>query len=165
MFERKVQCTRKECKIREARRLKHWVNLPYDFGTSWAEEEIETVDVDCQAEGLQNIKVVIASTSSPGAPASGAPLKHRQVESSPHLETADLHIPQAEETFDIDALLSMESELLNTTGPGGAEQPEIEVGIDTSVFTRMTDPMKAEHVSEILCSIEIGNDLANEEHQ
>ena len=154
-----------ERKIREARRLEHWVNSPYDFGTSWAEEEIEMVDVDCQAEGLRNIKVTIASTNSPGAPASGAPLKHRQVESSPHLETADSHIPQTEEAFDIDALLSAESELLDTTGPGGAEQPEIEVDVDTSVFTRMTDPMKAESVSEILCSIEIGDDLTNEEHQ
>ena len=151
-----------ERKIREARRLEHWVNSPYDFGMSWAEEEVEMVDVDCQAEGLQNIKVMIASASSPGAPASGAPLKHRQVESSPHLETADLHI---EEAFNIDALLNAESELLDTTGPGGAEQPEIEVDIDTSVFTKMTDPRKAEHVSEILHLIEIGDDLTNEECQ
>ena len=154
-----------ERKIREARRLEHWVNSPYDFGTSWAEEEVEMVDIDCQAEGLRNIKVAIASASSPGAPASGAPLKHRQVESSPHLETADSHIPQAEEAFDIDALLNAESELLDTTGPGGAEQPEIEVDVDTSVFTRMTDPRKAKRVSEILRSIEIGDDLTNEERQ
>ena len=165
VFERKVQRTRMERRIREARRLEHWVNLPYDFGTSWAKEEAEMANVDCQAEGLQNIKVAIASTSSTGAPASGAPLKHRQVESPIRLETADLHIPQAEEAFDIDALLDAESELLDTTGPGGAEQPEIDVDIDTSVFIRMTDPMKAEHVSEILRSIEIGDDLTTEEQQ
>lgn len=165
VFERKVRRTRMERRIREARRLEHWVNSSYDFGTSWAEEEAETADVDCQAEGLRNIKVAIASASSPGAPASGAPLKHRQVESPIHLETADLHIPQAEEAFDIDTLLDAESELLDTTGPGGAEQPEIDVDVDTSVFTRMTDPMKAKRVSEILRSIEIGDDLTTEERQ
>ena len=55
VFERKVQCTRMEHRIREAKRLEHWVNLPYDFGTSWAKEEAEMANVDCQAEGLQNI--------------------------------------------------------------------------------------------------------------
>ena len=74
-----------------------------------------------------------------------------------------MHIPQAEEAFDIDALLDAESELLDTTGPGGAEQPEIDVDVDTSVFTRMMDPMKAKCVSEILRSIEIGDDLTTEE--
>ena len=63
---------------------------------------------------------------------------------------------------DIDTLLDAESEQIDASGPG-AEQPEIEVDGDTSIFTWMTDPMKKERVDEILRSIEIGDDLTNDE--
>lgn len=160
-MEQRIRHIRERRKQREARQLKHWENSPYDFGAALNDEKAQEVNVGCEAEGLQNPKVAVASTSSPGAPSSGAPLKLRQVKLPSDSKTVDLPSFQVD-ICDIDALLDAESEQLDASGPG-AEQPEIEVDVDTSIFTRMTDPMKKERVDEILRSIEIGDDLTDKE--
>ena len=51
----------------------------------------EQKNTDCFAWGLQNTKVAVASTSSPGAPTTGAPLKPRQVVDIKPTEQTDSH--------------------------------------------------------------------------
>lgn len=51
----------------------------------------EQKNTDYFAEGLQNTKVTVASTSSPGAPKTGAPLKPRQVVNIKPTEQTDSH--------------------------------------------------------------------------
>lgn len=45
----------------------------------------------------------------------------------------------------------------------GEPQPEVEVGSDTSLFTRATDPHNPRRVSEILKQVAIGLDLSEEQ--
>ena len=82
------------------------------------------------------------------------------------MTSAGVRSPKAleEETVNVMAALEAESEYLDSLAPG-AEQPDIEVEIDDSIFTRHTEPMKKARVNEILQLIELGNDLDPMERQ
>lgn len=45
----------------------------------------------------------------------------------------------------------------------GTAQPEIDVGVDTSVFTQKSYPFKTAHIDAVVAAIHIGNDLSMEE--
>ena len=49
----------------------------------------------------------------------------------------------------------------NNPTDDGVMQPEIEIGGDKSIFTRLTNPFKPERVAEILKLVKIGPDLSN----
>ncbi|KAJ7248275.1 hypothetical protein B0H12DRAFT_1020262, partial [Mycena haematopus] len=47
----------------------------------------------------------------------------------------------------------------------GFEQPEIRLGEDTSIFTRLTDPYNPKRVAAVLDATTIGPDLTGEQHE
>ncbi|KAF8144989.1 hypothetical protein K438DRAFT_1630893, partial [Mycena galopus ATCC 62051] len=50
-------------------------------------------------------------------------------------------------------------------GEDGFEQPEIRLGEDTSIFTRLTDPYNPRRVTAVLDAITIGPDLTSEQRE
>ena len=120
----------------------------------------EQKNTDSFAEGLQNTKVAVASTSSPGAPTTGAPLKPRQVVDIKPTEQTDSHNLQTNN----DALFALQEVewKLDNLEPG-SEQPEIAVRADQSIFTREFAPFKTEWVHKILCMVKIDKDLLQPE--
>ena len=120
----------------------------------------EQKNTDCFAEGLQNTKVTIASTSSPRAPTTGAPLKSRQVVDIKPTKQTDSHNLQTNN----DALFALQEVewKLDNLEPG-SEQPEIAVRADQSIFTREFAPFKTEWVHKILWTVKIDKDLLQAE--
>lgn len=61
----------------------------------------------------------------------------------------------------VDVLAVSEEAQLDSLSPG-TEQPEIAVDVDTSIFTRHTNPFNPARISKILEVVEIGDDLTEE---
>ncbi|KAJ7209814.1 hypothetical protein B0H12DRAFT_1033899, partial [Mycena haematopus] len=53
---------------------------------------------------------------------------------------------------------------LPQSGENGFEQPEIRLGEDSSIFTRLTDPYNPRRVDAVLKAVTIGPDLTSEQH-
>ena len=127
----------------EKNALERWENSPYNFSL---------------AEGLQKIKVAVASISSPGVPSVGTPMKQRQADSPDLMEHSYLLDSQDHG----DAVLAVEEAKLDDASPGN-EQLEIVVGADKSFFTWASEPFKPAHITKILRLIQIGDDVSSKE--
>jgi hypothetical protein len=115
-------------------------------------------DEETFAEGIRNFKVAVAPASNPGAHKCVPPLKQRQVVNEKCSEHTDKHFNQNSPVLSVEEA----ERSLEGTAPG-AEQPEITVDADQSIFTRATNAFKAERVAEIVRLIKIGDDLSPEE--
>ena len=180
-FDKKLRNTKATREHKDRRDLRVWTRTPWDFGvpretkcqeddsTNEIDSEVVRVigdksgdhkarvedspDEDIDAEGLRKLKVAVASVSNPGARVNVAPLKHR------HVIRNSTHSKQTEKLTETDILMLQKTEESLDDSAPGAEQPEISVGADTSIFTRATAPHEARRVAEILRHIEIGPDL------
>jgi hypothetical protein len=114
-------------------------------------------DEGLNAEGLQKLKVIVASVSNPGVHANVAPLKHKPV------TRYSTHSKWTENLTKADILMLQKTEDSLDDSDPGTEQPKISVGADTSTFTHTTALCKPKCIAKILRHIKIGSDLSTAE--
>jgi hypothetical protein len=183
-FARKVRHVQRTRDLLQKSQLRHWTCSRWDFGdrdTTNKDSGIEAKEVkvdielpetepcrkatveDCSdeetfAEGIRNSKVAVASASNPGVHKCVAPLKQRQVIDESHSGHTDEHLEQNTPVLSVEEV----EHGLEGMAPG-AEQPEIAVDVDQSIFTRATNAFKAERITEIVRLIHIGDDVSPDE--
>ena len=181
---RKVRHLRGTRDLLQKSQLRRWTRSRWDFGCAETTNEETRTEVeedrgdvelpetepcrkatveDCLdeetfAEGVRISKVAVAPTSNPGAHKCAAPLKQRQVVNEIYPKHTDDHFEKNTPVLSVEEV----EHSLEGMAPG-AEQPEIAIDADQSIFTWTTDAFKTERIAEIVRLIKIGDDISPEE--